>query len=123
MWKRPNANEARTKCAGLTRRSMVESPGLARATRSGLLQKLERRQRGGTVIEADLLDDLAVDNLQHGGAGEVHLAASGSGEAADQEVVEGRSGVGPAAFPLTDDIVALGDQVRSAPEVEVGERR
>ena len=28
-----------------------------------------------------------------------------------------------AAFPLADDIVAFGDQVRGAPEVEIRERR
>ena len=39
-----------------------------------------------------------------------------------RHVVEGVAGVGAAAFPLADDVVALGDQIRRAPEVEVGER-
>ena len=38
-----------------------------------------------------------------------------------QEVAEGRTGVRTAAFPLADDIVAFCDQIRRAPEVEIGE--
>jgi hypothetical protein len=29
--------------------------------------------------------------------------------------------MGATAFPLTDDIVALGDKIRRAPEIEIGE--
>jgi hypothetical protein len=54
-------------------------------------------------------------------AGEVHLSAGRGRQAADEEVVEGRTRMRAAAFPLADDIVALGDQVGGAPEVEVGE--
>ena len=30
--------------------------------------------------------------------------------------------MGAATFPLTDDVVALGDQIGRAPEIEIGER-
>ena len=42
---------------------------------------------------------------------------------ADQEILERRTRMGAATFPLTDDVVALSDQVCGAPEIEVGERR
>ena len=45
-----------------------------------------------------------------------------AGRAPIEEIVEGRAGVRAAAFPLADDVVALGDQVRRAPEIEIGER-
>ena len=45
------------------------------AFRSGRrLEQPELGQRGDAVIETDLLDDLAVDDLEHRGAREVHLA-------------------------------------------------
>ena len=44
-----------------------------------------------------------------------------AGERPDGHVVEGGPGVGAAAFPLADDVVALGDRVGRAPELEVGE--
>src|SRR5262249_56698551 len=78
-------------------------------------------QRGQAIVEADFLDDLAVDHFQHCGAGEVHLPAGRSGETADQEVIEGRTGMRATTFPLTDDVVALGDKIRRAPEIEIGE--
>ena len=46
-----------------------------------------------------------------------------AGERADGDVVERVAGVGAAALPLADDVVALGDQVRGALEAEVGECR
>ena len=73
------------------------------------------------VVETDLLGDLPVDHLQYRGAGEVHLAAGRGRQATDQEVVERRTLMGTATFPLTNDVVALGDQVCGAPEIEVGE--
>src|ERR1700730_10009146 len=89
--------------------------------RSGGLEQPELGQRSPPLVEADLLDDLAVDHLQYRGAGEAHLAAGRSRQAADQKVLEGRTRMRAAAFPLSDDIVALGDQVRRAPEIEIGE--
>src|SRR5262249_17266924 len=68
------------------------------------------------------LYDLAVEHLEHRRAGEVHLAAGRSGETADQKVAERWTGMGATTFPLTDDVVALGDQIRRAPEIEIGER-
>ena len=83
--------------------------------RSGRLDQPKLGQRGHAVVEADLLDDLAVDHLEHRGAGEVHLAAGRSRETADQKVIEGRTRMRAATFPLTDDVVALGDKIRRAP--------
>src|SRR5262249_48778703 len=73
--------------------------------RSGRIDQPKLGQRGHAVVEADLLGDLAVDHLQHRGAGEVHLAAGRSRETADQKVIEGRTRMRGATFPLTDDVV------------------
>src|ERR1700693_2606707 len=95
----------------------------ARARSGGArLEQAELSQRCDSVVKADLLRDLAVDDLQHRRAGEAHLAPGPREKAPDQKVIEGRTGVGSAAFPLADDSVALGDQIGDAPEVEVGER-
>ena len=75
----------------------------------GSLQDAELGQARDAVIEADFLDDLAVLEAQHRGAGEVHLPAGLCGQRTDEEVTESRPGVGAAAFPLADDVVALGD--------------
>src|SRR5262249_35424437 len=88
---------------------------------SGGLDQPKLGQRGHAIVETDLLDDLTLDHLQHRGAGEVHLPAGRSGKAADQEVVERWTRMGAPAFPLTDDIVALGDKIRRAPEIEIRE--
>jgi hypothetical protein len=94
--------------------------GQLQVLRSGDLDQPKLRQRGHAVVKADLLYDLAVEHLQHRRAGEVHLAAGRSREAANQKVVEGWTGMGAPTFPLTDDVVALGDQIRRAPEIEIG---
>src|SRR5215470_11465123 len=51
----------------------------------------------------------------------MHLPTGRGRQRAYQEVAEGRTGVRTAAFPLADDIVAFRDQIRRAPEVEIGE--
>ena len=73
-------------------------------------------------MEPDLLDDLAIDHLQHRGAGEVHLAAGRSRQPAHQKVTKRRTRMNAATLPLTDDVVAFCDQIRCAPEIQVGER-
>src|SRR6478672_548985 len=85
------------------------------------LEQPKLGQRRYAIIEADLLNDLAVDHLQHRGASEAHLAASRGWKAADQEILEGRTRMGATTFPLADDVVALGNQIRGAPEIEIGE--
>ena len=62
--------------------------------RSGRLDQLKLGQRGHAIVEADLLDNLAADYLQHRRAGEVYLPAGRSRQAADQEVIEGRTCMG-----------------------------
>jgi hypothetical protein len=73
------------------------------------------------VTEADLLGDLAVDDLDHGGADELHPPARVRRQGADGEVVERGARVRPAALPLPDDVVALDDEVGSRAEAEIGE--
>ena len=81
------------------------------------------RKRSNAVVETDLLDDLTVLEAQHGRAREAHLAAGSCRKRADQEVAEGRPGMGAATFPSADDIVAFRNQIRRAPEVEIRETR
>jgi AraC family transcriptional regulator of adaptative response/methylated-DNA-[protein]-cysteine methyltransferase len=78
---------------------------------------------GDSIIETDFLDDLAILDLEDGGAGEVHLPARVGGRAANQEVLERGAGMGAAALPLPDDIIAFSDEISRAPEVEVRKGR
>src|SRR5262249_48743648 len=117
------ANEARAKTYGPHSTSKVcreFSRMRGGLLRSSGLDEPKLAQRGHAIIEPDLLDDPPVDHLQHRGAGEVHLLAGRRGEAADEEVIEGWTRMRAATFPLTDDIVALGDKIGGAPEIEIG---
>ena len=82
-------------------------------------EQAELRQRGHAIVKTDLRDDLAVLEPEHGRSGEPHLAAGGCRQRSHQEVAEGRPGVRAAAFPAADDIVALGDQIRRTPEIQI----
>src|SRR6516165_8776774 len=90
---KPKANEARTIArTSFDARVWAAVVGeCAAALRSGCLDQSKLGQRGHAVVEAYLFDDLAVDHLQHRGAGEVHLAAGRSRKTADQEIIEGRT--------------------------------
>jgi hypothetical protein len=52
----------------------------------------------------------------------VHLATRGCGQSADEEIVERRPRVRATAFPTSDHVVTFGNQVGSAPEVEIRKR-
>src|SRR5690349_2368707 len=51
----------------------------------------------------------------------MHRLACPGRQGADRPVVERVAGLGAAALPLADHVVALGDQVSRAPEVQVRE--
>ena len=91
--------------------------------RSTGLEEAELGKCRDAIIETDLLDNFAVLETQDSGASEVHLPTGRGRQRADaKEIAEGRAGVRAAACPLADDIVAFGDQVRGAPELEIWER-
>src|SRR6266487_6822104 len=69
---------------------------------SGFGDEAELAERGDAVVEADLLGDEAVLNLQDGGARESHRLAGAGRQRADGHVVERLAGVGATAFPLAD---------------------
>src|SRR5580692_474300 len=52
--------------------------GRWRLLRSGGFDQPELGQRSHAVVEADLLDDFAIDHLQYRGAAEVHFATGRS---------------------------------------------
>src|SRR5215831_10287280 len=95
---------------------------LGLSVNSGSGDEAELAEHGDAVVEADLLGNEAALNLQNGGAGESHHLAGAGWQRADGHVVERLAGVGAAAFPLADHIVALGDEIGGAPEVQVRER-
>src|SRR3954447_14559155 len=85
------------------------------------LQNSELLKCGRAVIQPDLLRDSTARHAQHRRPSKAHLATRTRGKRPDDEVVEGRTSVRPTAFPATDNIITLGDQVRSAPEVQIRE--
>src|SRR6266849_10218622 len=74
----------------------------------------ELGQCGDPVVEAALLGDQPVLDLEDGDAAEAHRLACAGRQAAHRHVLERAAGLGAAADPLADDVVALGDQVRGA---------
>src|SRR3981081_2870537 len=96
-------------------------PSVSRDFDSSCLYETELLQRGHPVIQADFFDNLAVPKTQHRRTGEMHLSPRRRRQRSNQEVPESRTRVSAAAFPTADDIVTLGDQVRSAPEIEIRE--
>src|SRR5450432_78961 len=79
-------------------------------------------QGRNAIVQALLFDDLSVLQTQHGRPGEVHLATRGRRQSPNEEIVECRPGMRATAFPTSDHVVALGNQVGSAPEVEIRKR-
>src|SRR5450631_1692174 len=73
-------------------------------------------QRCDPVVQALLFDNPSVFETQYRRPGEMHLPARSRWESADEKVVESRPGMRATAFPTTDNVVALGNQVGSAPE-------
>src|SRR5262249_8984642 len=97
-------------------------PATARLVmRSGRRDQPELLKHGNAVVEADFLGDEPVLDLQYGGSGEPHRLARGGRQRPDRHVVECRTGVRAAAFPLAYHVVPLGDEVSGAPEVQVRE--
>src|ERR1700694_4308963 len=74
------------------------------------------------IVKTDFLEDHSLLEFQPGRAGEFHLAAGVGRQRSRQEVAERLPGMRSAAFPSTDDVVAFRDEIRGAPEVELGER-
>src|SRR5690349_6843990 len=93
-----------------------------RGVRSGRAEQAELLQRGHTIVQADLLRDLAVLDTQHRHSAESHPPAGARRQRPGEEVTERRPRVGAAAFPASDHKVALRDEVRGSREAEVGER-
>jgi hypothetical protein len=70
---------------------------------SGRLNQPELGQGGYAVIKAYLLDDLAIEDLQHRRAAKAPFATRGGWETANQKVVEGgpRVSAPPSHWPTT----------------------
>src|SRR5947209_17998974 len=60
-------------------------------------------------------------DAKHGRSGEPHLPARSRREGTDEKVTESGPRVRATAFPTTDHVVALCDEVRRTPEVEIRE--
>src|SRR6516165_4832784 len=90
--------------------------------RSGGFQDAKLHERGDPVVESDFIRDLAVLDTQYDRPREVHLPTRCRRQRASEKIAESRSGMGAATFPLPDDVIALGDKVGRAPELEVRER-
>src|SRR3954454_24000608 len=88
---------------------------------SGGLQNSKLRERSDPVIEAHFLGDFAILDTEHGCPSEVHLPTGCCRQRAREKIAKPRAGMGAATFPSTDDMVALGDEIGSAPEFEIGE--
>jgi len=85
-------------------------------------QQAELLKRSHSIIQADFLCNLAVFDAKHGRSGEAHLPAGRRGERTDQKIAERGPSMRSTAFPTTDHVVALGDEVRRAPEIEIRKR-
>src|SRR5258708_27388754 len=81
----------------------------------------ELLQGGDPIVQADFLKDFSVLEFQDGRAGECHLATGIGRQRAHQEVAECGSGMGAAAFPAADDVIAFRDKIRCAPEAQIRE--
>jgi len=82
----------------------------------------ELLQGGHAVVQADFLNDLAIFEAEHGRAGEAHYLAGRRRQRSNEEIAECRTCLRAATLPTADYIVPLGDEISSAPEVEIRER-
>src|SRR5690242_11539783 len=90
--------------------------------RSDRADEAELLECAHSIVQADLLGDLAIFDPQHGRSRKAHRAAGRRRQRSDEEVAEGRPRMRAATFPATHHVVALGDEVRDAPEIEVWKR-
>src|SRR6185295_3212974 len=97
-------------------RSAIRSSGAPRA-----FDQSELHQGSYPIVQTDLLRDPAFFDSKYGRAGEPHLSAGRSRQRSRQEVTESRTRMRTATFPAADHIVAFGDQISRAPEIEVRE--
>src|SRR5882724_8654005 len=84
--------------------------------------KAELLQGSYPIVKADFLKDSTILEFQHGRAGEFHFATGVGRQRSDEEIAECRPRMGSAAFPSADDVIAFRNQIRGAPEIEIGER-
>src|SRR6185369_10137615 len=90
---------------------------------SGRPDQIQLLQDGHSVVQPDLLDDQAVNDLQNRRSGESHRPAGAGRQGADRHVVERFTGLSATADPLAHHIVAFGDQIGGSAERQVRERR
>src|ERR1700738_999680 len=108
--------------APATARSPDFSSGTRARKESRCADEAELLQGRYAIVKTDFLEDLSILEFQHGRARKFHLAAGVGRQRSRQEVAERLPGMRSAAFPSTDDVVVFRDEIRSAPEVEIGER-
>src|SRR5436853_7780355 len=82
----------------------------------GGFQNTKLGQRGDAVVEPDFLRDLAALDAKHGRSREVHLPTGCRRQRASEKIAERRACMSAAAFPSTNDIIALGAALGSRPE-------
>src|ERR1700687_2317642 len=68
------------------------------------------------------LRNLAVFEFQNGRSGEMHLPSGRRRQRSDEKITERRTALCATAFPTADTIIAFGNEIRSAPEMEVRKR-
>src|ERR1700738_2938723 len=108
--------------APATARSPDFSSGTRARKESRCADEAKLLQGRYAIVKTDFLEDLSILEFQHGRACEFHLAAGVGRQRSRQEVAERLPGMRTASFPSTDDVVVLRDEIRSAPEVEIGKR-
>ncbi len=82
--------------------------------------KAELLERRHSIIQTDLLRDLAILDSQYGRSREPHFPAGRSWKRSSQEVLEGWSRVCATAFPAADHIVALSDEIGGTQNFRLG---
>src|SRR5215471_21119382 len=99
-----------------TRRTAIVTGRLRAANQSELM---ERRH---AVVQSNLLCDLTVLQPQDRHSSESHHPTGRLRQGSREEVAVRRTGMCATAFPATDHVVAVGDEVAGSPEVEIGKR-
>src|SRR5712671_6217779 len=89
---------------------------------SGCAHQAQLLQGGHSIVQADFLCDPAVLDPKHRRTREPHFPAGTGRKRAGEKIAKGGASVRAAALPTTDDVVALGDEIRRAVKLEIGER-
>ena len=105
-------------CRSDGRKGLVARPAQAVSSSA---QNAKLRESCHSIVQADFFGDFTVFNAQHRCSSEPHFFPGSCWKRTHKKIIEGRTHVCTAAFPTSNNVITLSDQVSRPPEIKVRE--